>query len=112
MSLLGEYKTGKKKWIDLNFIADYSDDPDHKLQLSGAIEDTSSDVYSNYTYKLLGSHPATNLDLNARGGISWKDRWYFTLHQMDYKRTYLPLQSREALGRLDVNNKEIELKVR
>lgn len=111
MSILGEYEVGDKKLLDLHLAVDYSDDPNKKFDLRGLLLDYSDSRISNYTYKILGNHLATNLILNARGGIEWKPRKYQACQLLDYKRTYLPMQSRETSAWIDFDKKEIELKV-
>uniref|UniRef100_A0A1Y1LL77 Vitellogenin domain-containing protein n=1 Tax=Photinus pyralis TaxID=7054 RepID=A0A1Y1LL77_PHOPY len=110
ISLLGEYESGDNKLLDLRFTADYSVDINRKLELSVLLADNSNNVASNYTYIINGKHPATKLHLNSHGDIYWKRNWYSTEHFLDYKRTYLPLQSREAFAKIDVTSKEIEFK--
>ncbi|KAK4871887.1 hypothetical protein RN001_016011 [Aquatica leii] len=110
VSLLGEYETAGNKLLDLRLTVDYSTNPKQKLELSCLVEDNSNSVATNYTYKISGSHPATKLYLDSHGDIFWKSKWYSTKHLLNYKRTYLPLQSREAFGKIDIVNKEIEFK--
>ncbi|KAF5300365.1 hypothetical protein FQR65_LT00986 [Abscondita terminalis] len=110
VSLLGEYETAGNKLLDLRFTVDYSTNPEQKLKLSCLLEDNSNSSATNFSYNIRGSHPPTKLHLDSHGDIFWKSKWYSTKHLLDYKRTYLPLQSREAFGRVDIVNKEIEFK--
>lgn len=87
-------------------------DEKHKAQLGAFVENNSLRGIYNYTYGLFATHPATNLNLDSRGGISWLPKCYKTHHLTYYKRSYLPLQNAEALAMVDVNNNEIEFKVR
>lgn len=99
----------ERRPFDLGLTLDYSEDSNHRLELNCLVENYASE--GNYTYRLYGSHPATNLRLLSAGGIYWKPHWYFTRHTTDYKRTYLPLQSGDASALLDLRSNEIELKV-
>ncbi|KAF5274562.1 hypothetical protein FQA39_LY07174 [Lamprigera yunnana] len=110
ISLLGEYETAGNKLLDFRLTVDYSRNSEQKLELGCLLEDNSDSFSSNYTYKISGSHPATKLHLDSHGEVFWKSKWYSTKHLLDYKRTYLPLQSREAFGKVDITNKEIEFK--
>lgn len=109
MSILASYETTERKPADLRLTVDYSEDEDHKLELSCLVENNADK--GNYTYRISGSHPATNLKLLAVGGVFWKPRWYYVHHLTDYQRTYLPLQSGEASARLELDKNEIELMV-
>ncbi|KAK5639713.1 hypothetical protein RI129_012205 [Pyrocoelia pectoralis] len=110
ISLLGQYENTDNKLLDLRFTADYSPNINKKFELSVLIEDNSDNIATNYTYKFSGKHPATKLHLDSHGDVYWKYKWYSTKHFLDYKRTYLPLQSREAFAKVDITNKEIEFK--
>lgn len=91
---------------------DYSPDEKHKAQLGAFLENNSLRGIRNYTYGLYANHPATNLNLDSKGGIFWLPRWYKTHHLTYYKRSYLPMQNAEALAMVDINNNEIAFKVR
>lgn len=112
ITFLGEYEKTSTKYADVRLTVDYAPEEKHRVQLSGIVENNSNRGLRNYTYALLATHPATNLNLNSRGGIFWLPRWYRTHHITYYKRSYLPLQNAEALAMLDANNNEIEFKVR
>lgn len=99
-----------KKPIEVNLLVDYSSDPDRRLELSGQIENASDENRLNYTYSFVASHPFSNLMLDCKGGVFTRSKWYKTSHSVDYKRTYLPLQSGESLALVDVRNSEVEFK--
>lgn len=90
---------------------DYSANPSDTLKIGAILENNSVKYMRNYTYSLWATHPTTELDLNAMGGVYWRPKWYHTSHNTNYKRSYLPMQSGETAAKLDVNNNEIELKV-
>lgn len=111
ITFLGEYEKTATKYADVRLTVDYSLKEKHRVQLGAIVENNSQRGLLNYTYGLYATHPATNLNLDSKGGIFWLPRWYRTHHITYYKRSYLPMQHGEALAMVDANNNEIEFKV-
>lgn len=59
----------------------------------------------------MATHPATNLNLEANGGIYYKTRWFYTSHFVNYTHNLVPPQPGEVSTKIDVDSKEIEFKV-
>lgn len=112
ITFLGEYEKTPTKYADVHLTVDYSLNVKHRVELGAVLQDNSQRGIRNYTYAIFANHPATNLNLNSRGGVYWLPRWYRTHHLTYYKRSYLPLQNAEALAMVDARNNEIEFKVR
>ncbi|KAJ3640007.1 hypothetical protein Zmor_003331 [Zophobas morio] len=111
VTFFGEYESDDKKLLDTQLTVDYSVNPSQRLVVGARVDDSSrpSTIY-NYTYKVWALHDATNLNLNTHGGFYWNPYGYSTGHYTDYKRSYLPLQTAEALARVDLTRNELELK--
>ncbi|KYB29704.1 hypothetical protein TcasGA2_TC031518 [Tribolium castaneum] len=110
ITFFGEYEYDEKKLLDTQLTVDYSPDPQQRLVMGARVDDNSYPSSYNYSYKVWAAHDATNLNLNTHGGFYWNPYGYSTGHYTDYKRSYLPLRTAEALARVDLTRNEIELK--
>lgn len=97
--------------MDAQFTVNYSNNPEQTVKVGGQFNDNCNSNLFNYTYNLWAIHDATNLNLNTRGGFYWNPYGYNTGHYTGYKRSYLPLQTAEALARVDFVHNEMEIKV-
>lgn len=111
MSLLGEYESIGRKLADFKLTIDYSPDPEQLVSLTGLLENHSEKHVMNYTYNIKGSHPQTELYLDMNGGVYWRARYFISQHLTEYNRTNFP-QPMETLAKIDVDNNELEMKVR
>lgn len=109
--MLGEYESLDRKLADLKLSIDYSTDPEQLVLLTGLLENHSMKHVMNYTYNIKGSHPQTELYLDMNGGVYWRPRYFISQHLTEYNRTNFP-QPMEALAKIDVENNELEFKVR
>lgn len=97
--------------MDTQLTVDYSPNLEQRLIVGARVDDNSHPSAYNYSYRLWAVHNATSLNLNTHGGFYWNPYGYSTGHYTDYKRSYLPLQTAEALARVDLARNEMELKV-
>ncbi|RZC38438.1 hypothetical protein BDFB_008454, partial [Asbolus verrucosus] len=110
VTFFGEYEHDDKKLLDTQLTVDYSPNPEQRFRIGARFDDNSYPVTYNYSYKLWAVHDATSLNLNTHGGFYWNPYGYNTSHYTNYKRSYLPLQTAEALARVDLIRNEMELK--
>lgn len=111
ITIFGEYAKTDRVLADVKMSIDYSLDPEKMVKLSAYVANNANQSMPwNYTYRLWTDHRATNLNLNVQGGIFHRPRWYYSRNLVDYKRTYLPVQSGEGSVRLDLDQHELELK--
>jgi hypothetical protein len=110
VTFLGEYEYDDKKLVDTQLTVDYSPNLEQRLIVGARVDDNSHPSAYNYSYRLWAVHNATSLNLNTHGGFYWNPYGYSTGHYTDYKRSYLPLQTAEALARVDLARNEMELK--
>lgn len=111
VTISGSYESTMKKYADIDLVIDYSKNPEQLAQLHGVIEDNCNPNMLNYTFYLFANHPATNLNLEANGGIYYKPRWFYTSHFVNYTRNLVPPHPGEVSTRIDMDRKEIEFKV-
>lgn len=90
---------------------DYSRNPDQLLVVETRLMNNSGSSIYDYSYKVSAIHNATSLNLDTRGHFYWDNKGYSIGHHTDYKRSYLPLQTAEALARVDLIQNWMELKV-
>ncbi|GLH12107.1 Apolipophorins, partial [Gryllus bimaculatus] len=108
ITLNGIYYSDDKDLINVSTDLVYSNDARKKLSLSGKIQDISQGRNKKYQYQILGSHPATRLDLNAYGGIILERGFYKTNNKASYGRSYLSTQTGELNGMVNTHEKEID----
>ncbi|PSN49824.1 hypothetical protein C0J52_08839 [Blattella germanica] len=104
----GQYSSDDKDLIDVMADLAYSTDMNKKLSLSGKLRDNSQGRLRHYNFEVLGSHPATRLDLKVQGQVKVDGKVYETNNVGSYKRSYLPLQTGNLKGRLNTVLKEVE----
>lgn len=111
VTFIGEYEYDEKKLFDARLTVDYSPNPEQTVVLGTRVDDDSTASMYNYTYKIWAVHEASSLNLNTHGGFYWNPNGYSTGHYSEYRRSYLPLQTAEALARVDLLQNEMEIKV-
>uniref|UniRef100_W4VR36 Putative lipoprotein n=1 Tax=Corethrella appendiculata TaxID=1370023 RepID=W4VR36_9DIPT len=95
--------------LKTNLIIDYCNSDEHIFTLTGDLRDLTSIVgYKNYSYGIIGTHEASEFDLESIGSIGIMKGFYKILSNAHYKRGYLPLQEGETLAFVDFNNYEIK----
>ncbi|XP_069692884.1 uncharacterized protein Apoltp isoform X2 [Periplaneta americana] len=112
VTLDAQYSADSKDLLDVAADLQYSNVKDQKLYLSGKITDNSQGRTKYYNFVVLGTHPATRLDLKVQGQMKVDGKIYETSNEASYKRSYLPLQTGNLKGRLNTIIKEVELEKR
>ncbi|KAK9890371.1 hypothetical protein WA026_010464 [Henosepilachna vigintioctopunctata] len=110
VTFLSEYEYDANKIIDAQMKFDYAEDPEHMFVMGGRLDDNTVDDKYNYTYKIFATHNVSNLNLKGNGVFYWSPDFYYTKHEEEYKRSYLPLQNSEILMNLNLIENVIELK--
>jgi len=90
---------------------EYSNLTEHKFQMEGTVQDLSSIGRTLYQVDLTATHPASRLDLGARGTVSIRPAEYQARGDATYKRSFLGLQNGHILAKVDANAKLFNLEV-
>ncbi|KAJ9580978.1 hypothetical protein L9F63_023839, partial [Diploptera punctata] len=108
VTLNGHYYSDESELMYIKTDLEYSTDMRQKLALSGKVKDNSNGTSKQYVFEVLGTHPATRLDLKVQGQVKFDGKVYETNNVGSYKRSYLPLQTGSLKGRVNTILKEIE----
>ncbi|PNF28889.1 hypothetical protein B7P43_G03854 [Cryptotermes secundus] len=108
VTLNGQYSADEKDLVDVMADLEYSTDINKKLSLSGKVQNNSQGHVKHYNLEILGSHPATRLDLKVQGQVKLDGKIFGTNNAARYKRSYLPLQTGTLKGRINSIIKEVE----
>lgn len=94
--------------LNVVFAVDYSTNTDKLLTLSALLRDESDQSDRKYLYRITGKHISTRMDLDIEGFVH---RHGFvmlqTVNSARYKRSYMPGDAGELIGRIDRNSREI-----
>lgn len=90
---------------------EYSNLTEKKLVVEGKAQDLSVFGHTLYQVDVKAVHPATRLDLGARGAVSVRPAEYQIRGDARYKRSFLGLQNGHLLARIDGNLKEVDFQV-
>lgn len=97
-----------KDLLNVAFTADYSNNEDKLLTLSGLLRDESDESNKKYLYKIAGKHINTKLDLDIEGFVHRREYMLLeTVNHARYTRSYMPSEIGELISRIDRRSKEI-----
>ncbi|XP_015173164.1 PREDICTED: uncharacterized protein LOC107064693 [Polistes dominula] len=95
--------------LNLAFVVDYSLNPDKLLEFAVMVKDESELPNDRkYVYSISGKHPKTELDLNVEG-FFYKHKYVYveTENHGKYKRSFLPEETGQLSGRLNIEQNEV-----
>ncbi|KAI4503203.1 hypothetical protein M0802_001425 [Mischocyttarus mexicanus] len=95
--------------FNLDFVVDYSTNPDKLLEFVVIVKDESELPNDRkYVYSISGKHPKTQLDLNIEG-FFYKHKYVHleTENHGKYKRSFLSEEIGQLSGRLDIDRNEV-----
>lgn len=102
-----EYYRGIRDLLRTRLSIDYSKTPDHLIVVGAQLRDLYHELgHTNYTFKLYGHHPASQLDVELNGTLAARPSFYKTESTAHYQRDYL--REGKLLALLDLNKKELE----
>ena len=90
----------------------YTHSDSHHISVGFNAKDLTPTVgYRNYSYRLFGSHDASDLDLDSMGSVGLRLGLYEINTNSHYKRGYLSRMEGHVIGKVDVRQKEVILEV-
>ncbi|XP_017854431.2 uncharacterized protein LOC108607859 [Drosophila busckii] len=102
------YYRGLQDLLRAHMTIDYSEQPEHLIELGAQLRDLYQQLgHTNYTFKLYGVHPASELDVQLNGTLAARPSFYKTETTAHYKRDYSP-RFGKFLAMLDLNKRELE----
>ncbi|KAG7207006.1 hypothetical protein KM043_000897 [Ampulex compressa] len=110
VSLKGEVlKRDSRDILNVALTVDYSTNSDKLLRLSALLRDDSVlPDHRRYSYNVSGEHPSTKLDLDLSGFVhKHKNVLLHSANTGSYKRAFLPEESGELVGRVDLTVEEL-----
>ncbi|TDG46759.1 hypothetical protein AWZ03_006806 [Drosophila navojoa] len=102
------YYRGLQDLLKTQLTIDYSKKPEQLITLGAHLRDLYNEKgFTNYTLKIYGYHPASELDVEMNGTLVARPSYYKTESTAHYKRDYSPLYGK-FLAMLDLNKRELE----
>ncbi|XP_064556915.1 uncharacterized protein Apoltp [Drosophila montana] len=102
------YYRGLQDLLRAHLTINYSDSPAQLITLGAQLRDLYHELgHTNYTFKLYGYHPASELDVELNGTLAARPSYYKTESTAHYKRDYSPMYGK-FLALLDLNKREVE----
>jgi hypothetical protein len=96
--------------MNVGLTVDYSTNKNKLLILKAFLRDESNlPIERKYSYSITGQHVKTNLNMNVNGYFKkHKAILVETINSANYKRSFLPEEKGNLLGRVDLNKNEVE----
>ncbi|XP_037927466.1 apolipophorins [Teleopsis dalmanni] len=105
----GTFYRGIEELLKTTMVIDYSNDPEHLIELGASINDLRHEMgYTNYSFKLFAFHKASEIEMNLNGTAAAKPSYYKTESYAYYKRDFYPIKHGKFLALLDLNNKIVD----
>ncbi|KAH8412988.1 hypothetical protein KR009_007324, partial [Drosophila setifemur] len=103
------YYRGLEDLLRTNLIINYSDNADQLIELGAHLRDRYLELgHTNYTFKVYGRHPASELDVQMNGTLAARNSYYKTETTAHYKRDIFPERNGKFLALLDLNKRELD----
>ncbi|XP_062546026.1 uncharacterized protein LOC134212310 [Armigeres subalbatus] len=110
ITVKGVYYSDSRDLLKTNLDIRYTHSDSHHISAGFNAKDMTPTVgYRNYSYRLFGSHDASDLDMDSTGSVGLRLGLYELNTNSHYKRGYLSRMDGYVIGKVDVLQKEVIL---